>query len=72
NQRLARRGLTVVRFGASAMQALREYAWPGNVRELSNLVERMAILFPHGEVRGSDLPVKYRGHQVMDEVRGPA
>ena len=72
NQRLARRGLGVVRFSAGAMQALRAHAWPGNVRELSNLVERMAILFPHGEVRGSDLPKKYRDQQVGDEVHGAA
>ena len=69
NQRLARRGLGVVRFSTAAMHALQAYAWPGNVRELSNLVERMAILFPHGEVRASDLPEKYRGQQVCDEVR---
>jgi sigma-54 specific flagellar transcriptional regulator A len=72
NQRLARRGLGVVRFSAGAMQALRAHAWPGNVRELSNLVERMAILFPHGEVRASDLPKKYRGQQAGDEVLGAA
>jgi sigma-54 specific flagellar transcriptional regulator A len=62
----------VVRFSTGAMQSLRAYAWPGNVRELSNLVERMAILFPHGEVRASDLPEKYRGQRVADEVRGAA
>lgn len=72
NQRLARRGLGVVRFSAGAMQALRAHAWPGNVRELSNLVERMAILFPHGEVRSSELPEKYRCRQSGDEVRGAA
>ena len=72
NLRLARRGLGVVRFSASAMQSLRTHAWPGNVRELSNLVERMAILFPHGEVRSSDLPMKYRGHTQTDEVNSTA
>ncbi len=72
NQRLARRGLGVVRFSAGAMQSLRAHAWPGNVRELSNLVERMAILFPHGEVRASDLPQKYRGQPAGDEVHGAA
>lgn len=72
NQRLAWRGLGQVRFSAGALQALQVYAWPGNVRELSNLVERMAILFPHGEVRAADLPEKYRGQRVSDEVRGPA
>ena len=60
NQRLARRGLDVAHFSAGAMHTLREHAWPGNVRELANLVERMAILCPHGEVRASELPAKYR------------
>ncbi len=72
NLRLARRGLGVVRFSAGAMQSLRAHPWPGNVRELSNLVERMAILLPHGEVRSSDLPQKYRGKAGADEVHGAA
>ncbi len=70
NQRLARRGLGCVRFSAGAMNSLREYPWPGNVRELCNLVERMAILHPHGDVRASDLPEKYRGRHVTEEARG--
>ncbi|WEN14613.1 sigma-54 dependent transcriptional regulator [Rhodanobacter sp. AS-Z3] len=72
NMRLVRRGLSLVRFSAGAMQALHAHAWPGNVRELSNLVERMAILFPHGEVRSSDLPEKYRGPLDAGEVHGAA
>lgn len=68
NKRLARRGLGLVRFSAGAMQALNAYAWPGNVRELSNLVERMAILHPHSEVRVNDLPEKYRGQMSGDEA----
>src|SRR5574337_2158378 len=72
NLRLARRRLGVVRFSAGAMQSLRAYPWPGNVRELSNLVERMAILCPHGEVRSSDLPQKYRSMAMPDEVHGAA
>jgi len=70
NLRRARRGLGVVRFSTGAMQSLRAYAWPGNVRELSNLVERMAILFPHGEVRSSDLPAKYRGAPLVGDEHG--
>jgi sigma-54 specific flagellar transcriptional regulator A len=70
NKRLGRRGLGAVRFSAGAMQALHAYAWPGNVRELSNLVERMAILHPHGEIRISDLPEKYRG-QRFNETHSP-
>ncbi|HWU76127.1 MAG TPA: sigma-54 dependent transcriptional regulator [Rhodanobacter sp.] len=70
NKRLARRGLSEVRFSGGAMQALNAYAWPGNVRELCNLVERMAILHPHGEVRVSDLPEKYRS-QRFSETHSP-
>jgi sigma-54 dependent transcriptional regulator, flagellar regulatory protein len=72
NQRLSRRGLGGVRFSAGAMNALHGYAWPGNVRELYNLVERLSILYPHSEVRVGDLPEKYRGQQVVEEVRGAA
>ncbi|GAB2563887.1 sigma-54-dependent Fis family transcriptional regulator [Dyella jejuensis] len=70
NQRLQRRGLNSVRFSSSAMQSLRQHTWPGNVRELSNLVERLAILYPNGEVRAGDLPEKYRGMQPVDEAGG--
>ncbi|GLQ86777.1 sigma-54 dependent transcriptional regulator [Dyella flagellata] len=70
NQRLQRRGLQSVRFSGSALQSLRQHSWPGNVRELSNLVERLAILYPNGEVRATDLPEKYRGAQPIDETGG--
>jgi sigma-54 specific flagellar transcriptional regulator A len=72
NQRLVQRGLSSIRFSPSAMGALCRYGWPGNVRELSNLVERMAILMPHGEVRAADLPEKYRGALPVEEVSGAA
>jgi sigma-54 specific flagellar transcriptional regulator A len=68
NQRLSRRGLVGVRFSNSALQSLRQYRWPGNVRELSNLVERLAILYPQSEVRAADLPEKYRGAPSVEEA----
>ena len=49
-----------LRLSADAMHALAQYSWPGNIRELSNLVERLAILHPDGEVGLADLPAKYR------------
>lgn len=54
---------------ASAMAALTKYYWPGNVRELSNLIERLAILFPKKVVKWSDLPEKFRPNQdwIADE-----
>jgi len=49
-----------LRLSPAALQALANYAWPGNIRELSNLVERLAILYPSGEVALEDLPARYR------------
>ena len=49
-----------VRFNSGAIASLCRHPWPGNVRELSNLVERMAILYPHGIVGINDLPKKFR------------
>jgi len=49
-----------VRFNSGAIQSLSRHPWPGNVRELANLVERMAILHPHGIVGINDLPKKFR------------
>lgn len=49
-----------LRFTSGALDMLKCYSWPGNIRELGNLVERMMVLFPNGEVTESDLPPKYR------------
>lgn len=62
--RIEAEGRGSVRFTQGAISMLMHYPWPGNVRELSNLVERMAILFPHGVVDVSDLPEKY----VLDKI----
>jgi len=61
--RIESEGRGSVRFTQGAIAMLMHYPWPGNVRELSNLVERMAILFPHGVVDVNDLPEKY----VLDQ-----
>jgi sigma-54 dependent transcriptional regulator, flagellar regulatory protein len=50
-----------IRLDASAMACLGRNRWPGNVRELSNLLERLAILFPAQTISDSDLPDRYRG-----------
>lgn len=56
-----------VRFNSGAIESLCQHPWPGNVRELANLVERMAILHPHGIVGVSDLPKKFR-YQVEARI----
>ncbi|GAB5413233.1 MAG: hypothetical protein Cons2KO_08360 [Congregibacter sp.] len=48
-----------VAIGDDAMQHLKRYPWPGNVRELSNLIERLAILYPDTEVGSEALPAKF-------------
>src|SRR6202051_414063 len=42
------------------MNCLARNPWPGNVRELSNLLERLAVLFPEQTVTADDLPERYR------------
>ena len=61
-------GLRVTR---AALAALANYAWPGNIRELSNLVERLAILFPTGEIDVEDLPAKYRSADASPDQTTP-
>ncbi|MEX0619525.1 MAG: sigma-54 dependent transcriptional regulator, partial [Pseudohongiellaceae bacterium] len=48
-----------VRFNSCAIAAMCTYPWPGNIRELANLVERMAILHPHGIIGLKNLPEKF-------------
>jgi sigma-54 specific flagellar transcriptional regulator A len=59
-QQLDKSGRGRVRFSPEAMGALSRYRWPGNVRELANLIERLAVLHPSGQVRLADLPARYR------------
>ena len=58
--RIERENRGSVRLSRKAISMLQQYRWPGNVRELSNLIERMAIIYPHGVVDSKDLPEKFR------------
>jgi sigma-54 specific flagellar transcriptional regulator A len=55
-----------IRFNSSAIVSLCRHQWSGNVREMANLVERMAILYPHGVVGVKELPEKYQHTEGMD------
>lgn len=59
-----------VRFNSGAIAALCQYHWPGNVRELANLIERMAIMYPHGIVGVNNLPEKFRALADSDDAGG--
>src|SRR5918992_2701334 len=39
------------RISPEAMEILKRHHWPGNVRELRNVLERAAMVCPHGEIR---------------------
>jgi sigma-54 specific flagellar transcriptional regulator A len=56
-----------LRLNPRALQALSSYSWPGNIRELSNLVERLGIMKPTGEVQLEDLPLKMRESSPLQE-----
>ncbi len=43
-------GWKPIPFTAEAIEALQTHAWPGNVRELRDMVERLMLLAPDGEV----------------------
>ncbi|MGB5581697.1 MAG: sigma-54 dependent transcriptional regulator [Woeseia sp.] len=57
-----------LRLTAAALDALVRYPWPGNIRELGNLVERLAIMHPDGEIDLSELPEKYRNAPAIEEA----
>jgi sigma-54 specific flagellar transcriptional regulator A len=50
-----------ISFSQKAMAAIVSFAWPGNVRELANLIERLAVIKPHGTVGLADLPESISG-----------
>lgn len=64
-EREKRGSLTI---GNDAMAHLKRYAWPGNVRELSNLIERLAILYPDTEVASDALPPKFVDASVVPSL----
>jgi len=57
-----------LRVTPAALAVLANYPWPGNIRELSNLVERLAILHPIGEIGVNELPAKYRSAGVVNAL----
>jgi sigma-54 specific flagellar transcriptional regulator A len=57
-----------VRLSKKATSMLQQHSWPGNVRELGNLIERLAIQFPHGVVDSRDLPTKYQSAVANDSA----
>lgn len=63
--RMERENRGSVRLSKKAIVMLQHYSWPGNVRELANLLERLAILYPHKVVDPKDLPEKYQTSDIV-------
>jgi sigma-54 specific flagellar transcriptional regulator A len=61
-----------VRLSKKATAVLQRFDWPGNVRELANLIERLAIQFPHGVVDSKDLPARYQDEEVVESASAVA
>ena len=55
-RRVENKHAVVVRLTHDALTRLQEYEWPGNVRELANLIERLSVIKPYGEIDAMDLP----------------
>ena len=51
----------IERISTKAMELLCNYRWPGNVRELKNLMERLVLMNPVGEILPEHLPPEIRG-----------
>ncbi|MGB1239042.1 MAG: sigma-54 dependent transcriptional regulator [Pseudomonadales bacterium] len=62
-------GLGQLRFHSAAIDSLKLHPWDGNVRELSNLVERLAIMYPDGVIGVSELPHKCQHISEPDPSR---
>ncbi|PPD35505.1 MAG: sigma-54-dependent Fis family transcriptional regulator [Methylomonas sp.] len=58
-----------VKLSRNAIAVLMQHHWPGNVRELSNLIERLAIIYPDSLVDAIDLPEKFQAYTVPADAK---
>jgi two-component system response regulator HydG len=58
-------------FTPAAIDALSHYSWPGNVRELENLIARLTVLKPAGDLDVGDLPPQVRAGTRPGEAPAP-
>ncbi len=58
-------GVDPVTVTAGAIRVLKHYEWPGNIRELSNLMERLCVLHPGGQVDIANLPTRYTANAPL-------
>jgi sigma-54 specific flagellar transcriptional regulator A len=58
----------IVQFSKEALAVMMQHPWSGNVRELSNFIERLAITHPNATLDASDLPEKFQGYEIPEEL----
>jgi DNA-binding NtrC family response regulator len=56
-------GKAGIKISTEVLELLPRYRWPGNVRELKNVIERMLILAPAGDILPEHLPSEIK-HDV--------
>lgn len=64
--RLNSEGRGSVHLMKETINVLCHYPWPGNVRELSNLIERLAVLYPNTLIDVEHLPAKFRNRDLSE------
>ncbi len=52
---------------SQALSLLLDYNWPGNVRELENLIERLTLIAPAGNVTPAQLPPEIQNTDICPE-----
>jgi len=57
-----------VKFTVESLALMMQHSWPGNVRELSNFIERLAITNPNGIIDVVDLPDKFQGYEIPEDI----
>ncbi|MDR1443917.1 MAG: sigma-54 dependent transcriptional regulator [Treponema sp.] len=73
NHFLKTTGNTEQEFREETREILENYGWPGNIRELRNLAERIAVMYPGGQINGKALEalLKNPGNRGTGGEGGP-
>ena len=66
----ARNGGRVTGITPEAVKVLEAYQWPGNVRELRNVIEKMVVLSPGGDLGPDDVPEDVRSPAAAEGAQG--
>lgn len=65
--RLSPAGTKPPRFSTAVLRVLAEYSWPGNIRELENIVERLMLLYPDGNLSDEQVRQHLNDVELMPE-----